>query len=278
MCKLTTFAFGFVCTLIMFQIANASTYACSHPEICRMAQIILNENSSKGITLENIIVQSGDPHTFEPSIQDIKKLMQAPLLLVGPIELNPWMKNISSLRSKEKNLKTTNLLLPNFSSTEYPTEDKESLGHFWLYPKIYCHMKKALAIEFQQQTTCNSNDIETLLSADLKNISLPIVLTHDALLPLLKKLAPNKNQIIAVKGSTHHEEVSAAAVKKVYDALKEPKIIWIIENNIATAENIKNKIRSTDIVVKIDTAKSPTLDGDFALLQSLHKKFQEIKL
>lgn len=262
-----------------FQIANANTISCSHPEICRMAQIILQENSVQGIVLENIIVPTGDPHEFEPSIHDIKKLMRAPILLVGPVELNPWMKNISQLRSKEKNLKTFKLDLPTFSISEYPTNESEALGHFWLYPKIYCHLKNSMSeiLNYRQPVSCNFENIEQLLSADLKKISSPIILTHDALLPLLQRLATNKKQIMAIKGSTHHGEVTAAAVKHVYDALKNKKVIWITEDNIAVSENIKNKIRSSDTIIKIDTAKSPTNNQDFSLLESLHKKLQELK-
>jgi ABC-type Zn uptake system ZnuABC Zn-binding protein ZnuA len=271
----------FLLILVNLQIASATTYHCSHIEICRMGQIILHENSIKDIVLENIIVQSGDPHEFEPSIQDIKKLLNAPTLLVGPIELNPWMKKISYLRTKDKKLKTITLTLPDFAKREYPAKESEPLGHFWLYPKIYCQLKKQLAEELKYKfSLCNSATIEYQLRQDLKNIAIPIILTHDALLPLLKKLAAHKNQIVAMKGSSHHEEVSAAAIKKVYDALSAPKVLWILENNIATAENIKNKIRTTDIVIKIDTAKSAfdsASNEDFSILQSLHKKLQEIR-
>lgn len=275
MLKTIVFAFA----LIYFQTTNANSISCSHPEICRMAQILLHENADSSVVLENIIVPTGDPHEFEPSIQDIKKLMRASTLLVGPLELNPWMKNISLMRSKEKTLKTFTLDLPSFSISEYPTNESEALGHFWLYPKIYCHLKKSLSkiLNYKQAVNCNFENIEQQLALDLKKISTPIILTHDALLPLLKKLATNKNQIIAIKGSSHHGEVSAASVKKVYDALKANKVIWIFEDNIAASENTKNKIRNSDIIIKIDTAKSPSDTQDFSLLELLHKKLQEIK-
>jgi ABC-type Zn uptake system ZnuABC Zn-binding protein ZnuA len=275
MYKLIIFSF----ILINLQVASAVTYSCSHPELCRMGQIILNENKSQDINLENIIVPSGDPHEFEPSIHDIKNLIQAPNLLVGPVELNPWIKNISYQRTKEKNLKTVTFPLPDFSTAEYPTKESEALGHFWLYPKIYCHFKKLLSeeLKFKNVIKCNANLIENNILTDLKNINMPIILTHDALLPLLQKLATNKSQIIALKGSTHHGEVSAAAVKKVYDGLKSPKVIWILENNIATSENIKSKIRSTDIIIKIDTAKSINMINDFSILELLHEKLKEIR-
>jgi ABC-type Zn uptake system ZnuABC Zn-binding protein ZnuA len=265
--------------LVYFPVTFARTFSCTHPEICRVANIILAETKTPEIFLENIIVPSGDPHEFEPSIQDIKKLVSAKELIIGPVELNPWIKNIEKIRSKEKNLITHDLSLTTLLKSIYPTTETEALGHFWLYPKIYCHMKSSLAAIFKiiKPINCNPEIIEGELSLDLKNIKYPIVLTHDALLPLLKKLSLPTQQIIAIKGSSHHGEVPSSAIKKVYDALKAPKIIWILENNIATAENIKNKIRDNDIIIKIDTAQSPISNIDFSLLESLHKKLQEIK-
>jgi ABC-type Zn uptake system ZnuABC Zn-binding protein ZnuA len=263
--------------LINFPIVNAGVYHCTHPEVCRLAEIIIKENNGQGITLENIIIPSGDPHEFEPTVQDIKKLINAPNLLVGPQELNPWMKNISYIRGKNKNLKTFIMKLPDAATKDYPTKESESLGHFWLYPKIYCHFKNLLSneMQFKKPILCDSTLIENKLSAALKLITSPIILTHDALLPLLEKLANNQNQIIAIKGSTHHGEVAASAVKKVYDALKLPKVIWIVETNIAISENIKSKIRKSDIVINIDTAKSEKPNQDFSILETLHQKLLE---
>jgi ABC-type Zn uptake system ZnuABC Zn-binding protein ZnuA len=261
-----------------FNLATASTWSCAHPEICQMAKMLITENQLTDIKLDNIVIPSGDPHEYEPTINDIKKLMQATVLLVGPIELNPWMKNISNSRSKNKKLKTITLPLPDFSLAEYPTKETEALGHFWLYPKIYCHLKKILSdeLELKHPILCNHHSIEEKISTDLSKIPFPIILTHDALLPLFQKLANDKNKIIAIKGSNHHEEASTTSVKKVYDALKSSKVIWILENNIAIASNVKSKIRPTDIIIKLETAKSDSVEHDFEILEIIHKKIQEI--
>jgi ABC-type Zn uptake system ZnuABC Zn-binding protein ZnuA len=255
------------------EVVFADTYFCTHPELCRLGTMVAPE-----IKFDNIIILSGDPHEFEPSIADIKKLIVAQNLIVGPHELNPWMKKISILRNKEKNLKTLNINLPNFSLTEYPTNDSEALGHFWLYPKIYCELKKQLAKTFNHNIKCDPNTIEEQLKLTLHSLKTPIILTHDALLPLLKKLSINQNQITAIKGSGHHEETSAAAVKNVYSALKSPRVIWIFEDNINVSENIKNKIRKNDLIINIETAKSMSNEDDFSILQNLNKKLQDAGL
>lgn len=267
--------------ILQINFAEASTYFCSHTEVCRMAKIIFEENAVKDATLQSILIQNGDPHEFEPSIEDIKKLVEAPILVVGPEELNPWMKKISNIRKKNPKLITVNLPLPNFARTAYPTKETESLGHFWLYPQIYCHLKKELLINLKLKNfMCDFKTIEAELQNDLTKLNIPLILTHDALLPLFNKLTSNKKQIIAIKGSSHHEEVSATAIKKVYDALAKPKAAWIIEKNIAVSSNVKSKIRKTDIILNIDTAQQPDPIGnieDFATLKNIHNQLQEIK-
>ena len=52
---------------------------------------------------------------------------------------------------------------------------------------------------------------------------------------------------------------------------------WILEDNIASIESIKSKIRTTDIIIKIDTAKSPSDSSDFSLLENFNQKLLEIK-
>ena len=272
--------FSFI-LLLHSSLLFAETYHCAHFEICKMAQILFVENKINTNELINIIIETGDPHEFEPSINDIKKLVTAPRLLVGPMELNPWMKKVLYQRSKNKNLKTYYLPLPVFARTEYPSNETESLGHFWLYPKIYCHLKTQMAeILNLKNLKCDAITIEKIIANDLSKLNIPLILTHDALLPLFNKLSSNKKFILAIKGSSHHEEVSSSAVKKVYDALTAPKVIWVIEKNITLSENIKEKIRPVDIVLNIDTGKANPIHltlSDFAILEDLHMKLSEIK-
>ena len=84
---------------IIFLFFNAKVFAdqtlyCSHPELCRMIHQISN------VKTENLISISGDPHEYEPTISEIKKLISAPILITGPKELNPWIKKIIFQRSK----------------------------------------------------------------------------------------------------------------------------------------------------------------------------------
>jgi hypothetical protein len=247
------------------------TVYCSHKELCKLAEIIAQENKITNLNTQSLVNISGDPHEFEPSTTEIKNLMSASLLLTGPTELNPWIKKINFQRSKNPTLKTISLLFDKTMTTLYPNATPEVLSHFWLYPKIYCLMKTKLESELKAQglgllasKSCNSTSTESNLNLALRKTLFPIILTHDALLPLLKNLDPNHN-IVAIKGSGHHEETSAQAIKKMYDSLRAPIVIWVIEANINVPQNILSKIRVNDLVIKLDTAKSNDNTPFFAL-------------
>jgi ABC-type Zn uptake system ZnuABC Zn-binding protein ZnuA len=268
----------------------SKTIHCSHPELCRLSQIILNEHSITTYKFQTLVNISGDPHEYEPSSHEIKKLITAELLLVGPHELNPWIAKIDFQRKKIKKLTTLSLSLDKKDFDLYPKAGHEALSHFWLYPKIFCLMKDRLFTELQKasiiaQNIKNSNEkclsqktsIEKELSSSLAQIKLPLVLTHDALQPLFESLKPDPTFIVvAIKGSGHHHEATPHSVKKLYDALKAPKVIWIEEKGIHVPQNILSKKRKTDLVVTLDTANSEGLDY-FQVLLNLNNKLKGLK-
>lgn len=250
--------------LIVFKANATSTISCSHTELCKMANVIIAENRLNNISTKNLIYITGDPHEFEPSTFEIKNLISAPILITGPNELNPWIKKIILKRSKLKNVKTISLLFNQQILSLYPEAHPEELSHFWLYPKVFCALKAQLEIELKNigfntlaHKSCDFQNIENQLRSSLSKTTLPVIITHSALLPLLLSLDSNKTRpIIAIKGSGDHEEASTASVKKMYDVLKYKKIIWVLETGISVPPNITNKIRPTDLVIKLDTANS----------------------
>lgn len=246
--------------------------ACSHEEICKLVQSIDSQTKTK--VLVNI---KGDPHEFEPSADEIKSFLSAPILIVGPIELNPWIKKIHYQRSKNPALKTYSFTLNPDISKFYQSDNKEALSHFWLYPRFFCDFKNQLFSfdlfsQIKNKTKCELTNIEKLLESKLKNINQPIVLTHDALYPLLRKYTKAEIAIINLKGSNHHEEISPLAIKKIYQIKQQP-IIWILEKNISVPDAIKTIIKNNDQKIYIDTAKSEN-PNEFAILATLLKEIK----
>lgn len=259
---------------------------CSHPELCRLARIVLEENQAAGFEFQSLVKIVGDPHEYEPSVSEVKSLIKAEMLITGPHELNPWIKKINYQRAKSPNTKTISLSLDKSDFALYTQGSQEALSHFWLYPKIFCGLKSRLEKEFltmkvltslSSKKNCVNEEkkIENELKETLLNIKTPIVLTHDALLPLLRSLAPTAT-IAAIKGSGHHQESTPEDVKKLYSALKAPKVIWLEEKGINVPQNILAKKRSADSTLLIDTASSNGMQY-FDILETLNLKLKAIK-
>lgn len=273
----------------MAPLQAATKISCSHPELCRIARIIFAENHVNNFEFESLVQIQGDPHEFEPSTAEVKNLIKAEILISGPLELNPWIKKINYQRSKLPLVKTINVPLDNKDYALYPGANHEALSHFWLYPKIFCALKNHMESQFisfqylivipkNKSCVVEAQKMTAALQATLTELKLPVVLTHDALLPLLESVTPKEggSSVVAIKGSGHHQEASPASVKKLYDALKAPKVIWILEDKIHVPQNILSKKRASDLVVNIDTANSEGLEY-FQVLQTLNEKLQALK-
>lgn len=266
----------FFCLLLT--TARAGTLSCSHSELCKLAALIAAENNVKNLETKSLINMTGDPHEYEPSTAEIKSLLSAPVLITGPVELNPWIKKINFQRSKNPALKTISLGFHKKHRDLYPGGSGEALSHFWLYPKIYCSFKSALTEELKKNgekvtdKNCDSSAIEAELKKALTVLNRPVILTHDALLPLFKSLNPSQ-PVVAIKGSGHHEEAGTDSIKKMYDALKSPSVVWVVESGIHVPQNVLNKVRATDTIVKIDTANSSAATP-FSVLTELAAKLK----
>ena len=262
--------------------------SCSHPQLCSLAQTLFTENQMKNYQFVNLVAITGDPHEYEPSSAEIKGLIKAGILIAGPIELNPWIKKVNYQRSKIPGNKTLSLPLDKKEYALYPGANHEALSHFWLYPKIYCSLKDRmqeqlvkmnLLVLTQAKQNC-SNEIQKIeqeLQTTLRLLKFPVVLTHDALLPLMESLSQNSAEVTAIKGSGHHSEASPQSVKKLYDALKKPRVIWIEEKGINVPKNVLAKKRKDDFTVKIDTASSLEGQSLFPTLYELNDKLRAIK-
>jgi ABC-type Zn uptake system ZnuABC Zn-binding protein ZnuA len=269
---------------------NAETIiSCSHPQLCALAETIFSENHMKEFKFQNLVVIAGDPHEYEPTSAEVKNLIKAAILIAGPVELNPWIKKVNYQRSKMKDLKTLNIPMGKAQYELYPKASHEALSHFWLYPRIYCALKTSLEeqlvanellIILPKKKSCVSEaaKIESELQTSLSTLKLPIVLTHDALLPLLETLSKNSANVVAIKGSGHHSEASATSVKKLYDALKRPQVIWVEERGINIPQNIMSKKRKFDLTISIDTAASAKTLTYFPILNELNDKIKAISL
>lgn len=193
-----------------------------------------------------------DPHHFEPSLKEIKSLIDAKTLALAPAGINPWAIKIAQKRIG-KDLKTLQLKVPQKFFTKYQTKNTEALAHYWVYPDILCYLKnemqgKGLSIN---EFDCSE---EKVLSQTQKLTKLiggkRIVITHDALAPLFTH---SKALVLTLVSSEHGHRPDLSTYKELADWQKDKeKIIWLLEKNIKTNKNILKKIKPSDIQIKID--------------------------
>lgn len=226
---------------------------CSHPQICNLLSLITAKEN-----LSSVVVFVGDHHHYEPNATVVKTFIQAPILVTGPKALHPWLSPI--VKKRAKNQITAHAEIQSKFFTKFQTKNREALAHFWIYPEIACDMLMEYQKTFRKNnisfTEISEKDcLEKFNTATLavtksaEKIQLPIVITHDALLPLFKNLGL---KVLTLKGSGHHEEVSPSAVKSLYAETQNTPVIWIQEEGFEVPMAIKRLIKKNDHVIKID--------------------------
>lgn len=229
-------------------------WLCTHPQLCQLAEDYFKATNSEVPALKKAISIDGDPHHIEPTSAEVKAMTKALVVLAAPAELHPWSRQIVEIRKKQQ-LQTIEFPLANGKQLGYEQASPESLAHFWLYPKIHCqywdylHQKLAKAATLP---TCPQLEFEEKLKGVASKVSLPIILSHDALVPLFRSWGIDAH---AIKGSGHHEEPRPAQLKELQRLLqKNEKVVWLIESRISFPSALKKMQRTNDIKLELDTS------------------------
>lgn len=266
-----------LCLIFLFSApCYASGWVCTHPQVCEVIESYFKSLEVEAPSLTKAIASSGDPHEIEPNSAELKRLYKAQTLISAPSELHPWIIPILEMRQKHKNIKSFQYKIPEKLTEEYPNASNEALAHFWLYPKIKCDFFQKIGQWVSHDQTQKQPPCPFENEADfLKHINkeLPIVVSHDAIVPLLKSYGFT---VFSIKGSGHHEEPSPKQLKNIQDILKlHPKVIWIVEEQIHFPQSIRKLRRKNDTVLSIDTNKDYPSTGASAL-EELKNLLQKI--
>ena len=244
--------------MLIFFFISLLTHAqvvCTHPQVCNLAHAL----GLKQDQLKFPLSLNSDPHHYEPTIREVKELSSAKILLVAPLDLQPWMKNILDQRAKKK--------LPTFIlQTLSQPNTRKAQSHFWMYPESVCFNWMNLRNFLGQQNF-------KMIPDDCPNPAKPshsmdriFILSHDALEPLLKKYA---TQVIALKTSDHNAEILPSTLKQISKLPDSSKVIWIVEKNILIPEQIiKSYQRPKQTVLTFD------LDG--TIDEKPHDRFLDL--
>ncbi len=213
---------------------------CTHPQLCNMA----SELAAQKLEVNSPLPSNVDPHHFEPNLGLIKKFNEAKLLLTPPIALQPWLKNVLRYRAKKGKPTLT------FKSLAL-SKDKgmdAAYAHVWMYPESLCFNWGGLrAFMVENKLKVKEDDCPNP-GAPLKSVNKTFVLTHDALLPLLKRYSSN---VIALKTSDHHAQVLPSTLKKLAQLENSANVIWILEKNIAIPDQMIKRFKKDKQGLKI---------------------------
>lgn len=228
-------AFG---TLIMFYswTLSARVVTCTHIQVCNLATSISNE-----IKASIPEIPKGDPHLYSPTPESIKKYIEAELLIVAPIELNPWAQRIVFIREKQQR--------PTLVLKVHNTQNKvsaEANAHFWLNPENLCSVRDTVAQFLKAKVSAcpyiNKFSENILKIKEVSNYT--FVIAHDALSTLFQS---NDINFLALQGGGHDHEIGPKAIKDLYRLLKINKsIVWIEEPPIVFPKKIKSMMRKSD--------------------------------
>lgn len=252
---------------------------CSHPQVCNLARSILSPNTQN---TKFILAYKphGDIHESTPTASEMKALAGSEYLIVGPSELHFWSKKLLELRKNQKG-STITLEIKKELFPKYQKYSRNSLAHFWLYPELTLELQKDLATEFANRFALQANEEpqsvkfynETLSNLNSKFAGLKgslVIITHDALLPLL---SGSGAQVFSLK-SSEHGEISPNILKRLEENLgktRPEKTLWILEKNISHSTQINKLIKTEHKIININTEGSVDSDLEFPLKDLLQK-------
>ena len=239
-----------------------------------MAKSALKE-SSPAVLFRLAFPIIADFHHFDPNPQQVKAMLDAPYLIMGPRSHGPWTDKIIASRKGKKTL-----LLPSFPIPKDKKFNQRTWDHFWLNPYTYCQSYNYLAKKLIDWLAVKTNPCP--FSNDFFNQPRELsfdtnlyIISHDSLGPLLTAL--NKKWM-ALKGSHHGEEISSKTLKSIYKkSSQKTNLVWLWEKHLPIPEFMPKLIsKSQHKKIMLTTLRSfPSPEQN--LLKSLIKKISSIK-
>lgn len=248
---------------------------CTHPQVCRL--VIWGHEVSETLSPQSIEAispidfSSVDPHHFEPTMNDIRELIEAPVLITMPLAYQPWLRRVLRERARRAELKTLSLDLENWAR-HYPNASTEALSHFWLFPEGVCASLEQVFsfLEIEKSPTLTQTHC-TKYSEELKNIftllnkknSHPIIISHNALAPLFNKYHVN---YLALRGAGHSERISSRQIRQLEEILRQARrsehsLYWINEHQIMARRPLNQYVLETDLVLDFASDGLPSTKG-----------------
>jgi len=233
--------------------ASSQTVACSHPQVCNLINDMAPQMQASLPEAMN-----GDPHLYSPSPSSIKKYLNVDVLIAAPLELNPWIERIVSMRKKQ-NKKSYILKRKDFDHLKV---SKESLAHFWLNIDSLCDAHSQLNQFFDfKQMECPYLVFKNQLAIELAKWKEAIfILGHDAMTTLL---ISNGLKALPIVGGGHDHEIDSRTMKELVKLTQSSQsVVWIEEPPLHFPYSVLIYKKKQDLLFKIKVdgviGESPT--------------------
>ncbi|GAB4022285.1 MAG: hypothetical protein Fur0010_25480 [Bdellovibrio sp.] len=239
---------------------------CTHVQVCNLASSLSPE-----IKVQIPEIPKGDPHLYSPGPDSIKKYIESELLLVAPLELNPWAQKIVFIRKKQ-NRPTLVLKIEKTS----PKIGSEAQAHFWLNPKNLCETRSQIAqfLKIENTICLYTEKFKSNIEKLEKMSDQTFVIAHDALSVLFSM---HNIPFLALQGGGHDHEIGPKTLKALYQTLKSKNsVIWIEEPPIVFPPKIKSLVRNSDVVLKINV-DGILGDAPDKILSNFFEQLEEIR-
>ncbi len=208
----------------------------------------------------SLIIPAGvEPHDWEPSIQDIRRMQQADIIIINGIGFENWLERIEKSNLELAIIDSSNgiKIIKEIDSDKHKDRNHDSsLGnpHIWLNPSLAKIQVKNIAdglIKLDPDNSLYYRDnsenyikkldiLDSKIRDELSNCSKDFVAFHNAFIYFAKEYGLNQHTIVS---SNPHNEPTSKTLEEIINLAKEMKIQVIF-----TEEGVDK--RTSEVIAK----------------------------
>ncbi|MGJ8454444.1 metal ABC transporter substrate-binding protein [Pseudothermotoga sp. U03pept] len=222
--------------------------------------LLLKEIAGDRVDLTLLIKPGSDPHTFSPTVSDVKKLAKADLIIANGLGLDDaYLRNYRNVLYLGKHIPQDLLASDESHHEDEKDEESESVNpHIWLSPDFLSdYITPVLAEELAKRDPDNAElylSRATKLSLSLKNLSAEfdqllsnhansvVILEHPSYFYLFSKYGI---KIFSVE-EVHGRQPTISHIKEIIQQARTSKLLGIFvgpQFNVSAIETISKELK-----------------------------------
>jgi len=222
--------------------------------------LLLKEIAGDTVDLTLLIKPGSDPHTFSPTVSDVKRLAKADLIIANGLGLDDaYLKNYKNVLYLGKHIPQDLLVLDESHHQNEKDEESEGVNpHIWLSPEFLSEfITPVIAEELAKKDPHNAElylSRATKLSSSLKSLSAEfdlllsnhvdfvVILEHPSYFYLFNKYGI---KVLSVE-EVHGKQPSISYIKEIIQQAKNSKLLGIFvgpQFNASAIETISKELK-----------------------------------